>query len=291
MHAIRKSDLKQFPCNSESVCRIEDGSTNAYLKNNRAIEEFLIDVEPKYNASVVKLRSAKIDVECIYSISGFVAYVASCAPASMRIHTAPLKAQLESEVAILERQGLLPKAPPSLGSKPLSELLSDGTASFQVDPKFPQAIGIDTIVSRVSSYGNSHWEILTNSDEDSPFFTSDYPIALEEVRNSQIPNWVIPLTPDLAIRIVPNLQLQGRPPDLSFSSFTHRQHILKRQETHRIDRLIVRCAEELVFYRDDRSWITNFVAKNHLYRIEAITQRIPIGTGFMNLATQRIVSG
>lgn len=29
MHATRKSDLKQFCCNSKSVCRIEGGSSNA----------------------------------------------------------------------------------------------------------------------------------------------------------------------------------------------------------------------------------------------------------------------
>jgi len=52
MYAIRKSDLKKFPCTSRDVCRIENGSTNAYLKEDRAIEDFLLDVEPKYNASI-----------------------------------------------------------------------------------------------------------------------------------------------------------------------------------------------------------------------------------------------
>src|SRR5713226_7428829 len=65
MYAIRKSDLKRFCCGSRSVCRIEDGSTNAYLKEDRIIEKFLLDVEPKYNASVAKLRDGKIDQECI----------------------------------------------------------------------------------------------------------------------------------------------------------------------------------------------------------------------------------
>jgi hypothetical protein len=59
MHAIRKSDLKRFPARSRDVCRIEDGSTNAYLKEDRAIEEFLRDVEPRYDASLAKLRRTK----------------------------------------------------------------------------------------------------------------------------------------------------------------------------------------------------------------------------------------
>ena len=47
MYAIRKTDLKAFTPDSQSVCRIMDGSTNAYLKDNRAIEEFLKTIEPQ----------------------------------------------------------------------------------------------------------------------------------------------------------------------------------------------------------------------------------------------------
>src|SRR5260370_40861097 len=91
MYATKKSDLKSFPCDAKSVCRIEENSTNAYLINNRAIEEFLLFVEPKYNASIAKLRDGDIDPECVRAISGFAAFVTCCSPASMRIHVAPLK--------------------------------------------------------------------------------------------------------------------------------------------------------------------------------------------------------
>src|ERR1017187_9148778 len=96
MYAIRKSDLKRFPTKSQDVCRIEEGSTNAYLTEDRAIEEFLKAVEPVYNASLRKLREHKIDHECVLCIAGFAAYVATCSPAAMRIHSGPLKASLES---------------------------------------------------------------------------------------------------------------------------------------------------------------------------------------------------
>jgi hypothetical protein len=65
---------------------------------------------------------------------------------------------------------------------------------------------------------------------------------------------------------------------------------LRRSEIVEINRLIVQCAEDLVFYRDNHKWIGDFVAKNRHYRIEAITDRIPYGTGYMNISTQRIVS-
>jgi hypothetical protein len=34
-------------------------------------------------------------------------------------------------------------------------------------------------MSHVSVFGNSPWEILHNEDANSPFFTSDYPVAIE----------------------------------------------------------------------------------------------------------------
>lgn len=288
MYAMRKSDLKSFTCNSQSVCRIDEGSTNAYLINDRAIEEFLLGVEPKYNASVTKLRENKIDNECIHAIAGFVGYVASCAPAAMRIHAGPLRSLLESEAAILDRQGLIPKAPPSLGSKTLTELLANNEVGFTVDPKYPQALGISSITNRVSIYGNSKWEILLNDTPECPFFTSDFPVALEAAGHRMM-NWLIPLRPDLAIRIIPDIRLAGTAPDFSFAKFTYRQRMLRRSEIVEINRLIVQCAEDLVFYRDNHEWIGDFVTKNRHYRIEAVTDRIPHGTGFMNISTQRIV--
>lgn len=65
MYAIRKSDLKSFPTNSDSVCRIESGSTNLYLQDVRAIEGFLKGIEPKYNTAIRKLAENQIDAECI----------------------------------------------------------------------------------------------------------------------------------------------------------------------------------------------------------------------------------
>lgn len=101
-YAIRKSDLKTFTPTAEDVCRILNGSTNAYLRENRAIEDFLNTVEPIYNISVAKLRTGKIDHECIYAIAGFVSYVISCSPTGMRILSDPLRRTLETTAAMLD---------------------------------------------------------------------------------------------------------------------------------------------------------------------------------------------
>ena len=99
-----------------------------------------------------------------------------------------------------------------------------------VDPKYPQAMGIATIMDHVSVFGNSPWEILHNSEADNPFFTSDYPAAIE-VTNLNTPiNRIVPLAPDLAIRIRSDIRLSGTKPDRSFAKFRAVQHGLKRAE-------------------------------------------------------------
>ena len=288
MYATRKSDLKSFTPNSISVCGINDGSTSAYLKEDRAIEEFLKTIEPKYNEALAKLIGDKIDEQCIYTIGGFVAYVVSCSPAGMRIQSGPLKSSVETVAAMMEARGLIPPPPKELGGESLVEPLSTGAVKVKVDPKFPQAIGINTIIERVSIWGNSKWEILLNGVPECPFFTSDFPVAIEATSYRTM-NWIVPLTPALAIRIIPDIRLSGTAPDLSFAKFTSQQRTLRRSEIVEINRLIVQCAEDLVFYRDDHEWIGDFVAKNRYYRIEAVTDRTPYGTGFMNISTQRIV--
>jgi len=183
MYATQKSDLRQFTPKSENVCGINDGSTNTYLKEDRSIEEFLKTIEPKYNEALAKLIENKIDEQCIYTISGFVAYVVSCSPAGMRIQSGPLKSSVETVAAMMEARGLIPPPPKELkelglGGESLVELLDTRAVEVKVDPKFPQAIGINSIRRSLAIFGNFRWDILLNGFNQSPFFTSDFPAAI-----------------------------------------------------------------------------------------------------------------
>ena len=99
LYAIRKTDLRTFTSRSEDVCRIPEGSTNAYLRDPRAVEEFLKTIEPKYNAALDKLRTGAVDQECVYTIAGFVAYVVTCSPAGVRLQ--PVRCRLAGGHAAL----------------------------------------------------------------------------------------------------------------------------------------------------------------------------------------------
>jgi hypothetical protein len=289
LFATRKSDLRSFCCNAKSVCRIEDNSSNQYLRKDRLIEDFLRYAEPRYNQALAKAHKNLFDQECIFAIAGFVAYILACSPAAMRIFLDPLKASVEAHSLLLDRRGEIPPAPDVLGGKSITELLEDGTIHWKIDPKFPQALGITSIIGWVSVFGNSQWEVLHNDEPHTPFFTSDFPIGFERSRDPRVLNKIVPLAPELAIRICPDIRLSGVKPDLTFRTFSSKQRKLRRQEVVEINRCLVRCAEDTVFYRDNLDWVMPFVMKNRHYRIEGATQRIPHGRGFLNISTQRIV--
>ena len=290
MYATRKSDLKSFTTKSKSVCVIDDGSTNAYLKEDREIEEFLKKIEPKYNEALAKLIEDKIDEQCIYTISGFVAYVVSCSPAGMRIQSGPLKSSVETVAAMMEARGLIPPPPKELGGESLVELLGTGAVEVKVDPKYPQAVGISSIRRSLAIFGNSRWEILLNGFNHSPFFTSDFPAAIEETRDRLIINRIVPLAPNLAIRISPDLTIDKNLADFSFANFHCHRRSISQKEVIEINRLIVRCAEDTVFYRDDSAWVQRFIAKNRHYRVESSISKQPRRNGSLLISRLKIVS-
>lgn len=292
MYAIRKTDLKGFTPNSKAVCRIMDGSTNAYLREDRAIEDFLKTIEPNYNVALDKLIAGdgEIDNTCIYTIAGFVAYVISCSPAGMRIGSGPLKSTVETTAAMMEAQELLPPPPPQLGDTTLTELLRDGAVDVTIDPKYPQAMGISAILALTATFGNFKWEILHNDFDDSPFFTSDLPTAIEKTDDPCILNRIVPLAPNLALRIRPDLTFDRGRADFSFANFGYRSRKVGRKELVKLNCLIVRCAEDCVFYRDDHPWVRLFVTKNRHYRIEPYTHRLTTSTGTLLVSTQRVVA-
>ena len=239
---------------------------------------------------MAKLIEDKVDEQCIYTISGFVAYVVSCSPAGMRIQSGPLRSSVETVAAMMEARGLIPPPPKELGGESLVELLSTGAVKVEVDPKFPQAVGVSSIHRSLAIFGNFRWDILLNGSNHSPFFTSDFPAAIEETRDPLIVNRIVPLAPNLAIRIRPDLTIDKDLANFSFANFHCRRRSISQEEAVEINRLIVRCAEDTVFYRDDSAWVQRFIAKNRLYRVEPSTSKQPTRNGSLLTSRLKIVS-
>jgi hypothetical protein len=290
VYAIRKADLKAFTPDSQSVCRVMDGSTNSYLRMDRMIEDFLKMIEPNYNRALSKLTTGEIDSDSIFTIAGFVAYILTCSPAGMRIQSIPLKQMIEHKTAMMDAKGDFSPPPAMLGGKGLTELLQDGDVEVVIDQKYPQAVGIASIMKLINIFGNCQWEILHNCSIDSPFFTSDFPVAIEETSDPRVLNRIVPLTPNLAVRIKPDISIDRDQVDPSFPKFSWvRRHIL-HSDVAKINTLLVRCAEDTVFYRDNHHWIEPFIRKNRYYRIEVCNEKLITGAGTILFSTQKVVA-
>lgn len=291
MHGFRKRDGHVFPCSSRDVCRVLDGSTNAYLLNDRTIEEFLKTVEPNYNAAIAELRSGKPSRNTVYVIAGFAAYVTSCSPAAMRIGSGPLRSTVEATGKILDASGEIPRAPELLGGKSYTELIENGNIKTTIDEKYPQALGINGIMDRVNIWGNSAWDILINEHaKDSPFFTTDFASGIELSDDPRIINRLFPLTPDLALRIRPDLDARDLNKNVTFKAFRCRLLAPSRSEVRAINQTIARCGEEFVFFRDNKDWVERFLNKNRSFRVEPMTTEIKTPTGYMLVSTIRVKS-
>ena len=288
MFAIRKTDLKAFTPDAQSVCRVPEGSTNTYLQEPRVIEDFLKSIEPKYNDAVARVTERTFDTGCIHVLSGFIAYVLTCSPAGMRLHAEPLRSIIEETGRTIDAKGEIPPPPGELGGASFTELLAQGMLKIDVDPKYPQAIGIAQILNIANSFGNSSWDVLINDHEDSPFFSSDFPVAIETTHDPRIINRIVPLSPQISIRIRPNLAVNTDTPDFTYKSFRRRVIKASRSEVMSLNRKIVRCAEEIVFYRDDLSWVRQFVRRNAAFRVEMRALRIPHGKGTLLWSTLEV---
>jgi hypothetical protein len=129
---------------------------------------------------------------------------------------------------------------------------------------------------------------LLNNSNHSPFFTSDFPAAIEETRDHII-NRIVPLAPNLAIRIRPDLTIDKDLADFSFANFNYSRRSISQKEAVEINRLIVRCAEDTVFYRDDSAWVQRFIEKNRYYRVEPSTSTRPTRKGSLLISRLKIV--
>jgi hypothetical protein len=285
---MRKSDLKTFTPDSQSVYFLLRSGTNPFLTTPRAIEEFLRTVEPKYNAAVDRLASGEIDREAIYAISGFIAFVLCCSPAAMRIQSVTPRTALEDLLIAMDARGEILAPPEELGGRTVTEILRSGDIKIVVDPKYSQAVGTTTIDRIIQIFGNCHWDILMNHIDENPFFTSDFPIAVETTRDPRVMNRIVPLAPNLAVRIRPDISLARMPLDFSFTRFRSARRKLSRKEVANLNRLLVRCAEDVVFYRDDRPWVRMFIEKNRQFRVELTVHKFPDGQGVLTFFRETI---
>lgn len=266
LYATRKTDGSEFTPNSRSICRIDEGNTNDYLSEPRAIEDFLTSVEPRYNQAVDAFASSRPSHDDVYVIAGFIAYIMSCSPAILRLETHPLKKMIEHVGVSLDQAGRFPPMPESLGNS-FSDPLERGTLNINVDHMYPHAIGVTQIYSRLRAFANSNWLIIRNPTN-CPFMTSDFPVAYGPGGVHPFSHRTFPLSPSLAVRITTSERSQIADDEFQFPNFRYASRVVNRQEAIEINRSIVKCAESQVYSSTMSDALRSFIRRNSSFRIE-----------------------
>ncbi len=274
LNVVWKSDLRTFRPGTHSICSAIDGNTNPYLSDVRAVETIIKPIEGGYARAVERVGASQVDGNSAVLLAGWIAYVETSSPAAMRLGAAMLSPFVEEMAKAADAAGEIPPAPPAIGGKSLSELLSAGSVRVKVDPKYPQALAIEGWSERVRLYSNCRWQFLLNDHPDSPFFTSDYPVIAEPSGATHLANKVIPLSPTVAVRIIPWMEPREAREGALLSNFKFAIRSLDRGGVREINRLIVRAAESIVIYRDPRDWVLPFVRKHAKFRMESRTDRV-----------------
>ena len=237
-------------------------------------------IEPKYNKACESLYHGKPTEESVSVISGFVSFVVGCSPTAMRLGSTSLINLTHAEAELLDKIGELDRAPPELGSKTLTDLLKNGSAKININQKYPQSMGINSFLEVASCFSSSHWEILVNPRfEKFPFLTSDYPAAIEKTVDPRVVSRLVPLRPDLAVRIYPQIRPSMRP--YFPTDFRYRIKKISPSEVTSANRTIIRSSENLVFSPIIGPWIRRMISQNSRYRIELEHTKSPHGTGFL----------
>lgn len=269
--AIRKSDLSSFTPRPKDVCRTEDGSTNQYLTNNRAVEEFLKEIEPAYEPCLAKVAHGELDWKCREVFGGFLAYIQTYTPAALRMFDPTIRVMLERAAKALEDSGELePICVPDLPDwhgKNISQLTAEGKVRFKIDLKMPQAMVTTQLLRIRQTLASSDVTVLKASGR-SNFLTSDYPSVILAHYQNKFAQRFLPISPKLGLIFHTHTSIEERK--------EVRNHFVDigERRTRNINDEIIKAAENLVFSTHRYPWLRDRVNLFKRYRFECVVDQV-----------------
>jgi hypothetical protein len=281
LHAYRKTDGKEFPCWPKDVCHEWEGDLNdAFPDNPGMLGDYRKIFEPLWNPAVKTILEGSIGREEKFIVSAYMANLMVCTPAWRRVgqkiyrdgHVGVLKFKQE----MAEKHG---KPDPIL--KEGLEALDQGHIEIEVDPGYIKAKAIRRLMDFACTIYDQDWTIVANTT-DQPFVTSDNPVAISYSGKPGDPmTRFLPITPRLCLSVRMPLRpgerrtsddvraVMSAPPRGKI--FHAEARPLGARETNK---LIVQCAEELVFSSTDDDGVRELAKKYSRFRVDTDTLEV-----------------
>jgi hypothetical protein len=251
MHAVRKSDLKQFPAHPYSVCREKNGDRIiGWLDDEMALGKFRAMFEPGWDEAVRAAAERRLTDEHKLTIAGYWANLLAMPPAMQTLGIDFFKSKDEEYRAQRAAEG-----------NPLPE--KEPNSNFNFDTHFIKAAAMDSLFTFTWQFYNAEWVVLIN-DSLHRFLTSDNPAA--STVQSPVVQGVfrfLPLSPGLCIMMLATTLLaspKDRPSPLPAPMGNIRYRAgLGNIEVFEINRAIVVNASNLVFSVEGDDWVVRLV--------------------------------
>lgn len=282
LFAIRKSDLSAFTPRPRDVCRVEDGSTNQYLTENRAVEEFLKEIEPAYEPCLARVAAGELDWNARQVFSGFLAYIETYTPAAVRMFEPMTRTLLERTAKLMEKSGGLEPidAPqlPDWHGKTLSQLTEEGKVKADIDLKMPQAMATTQLLKIRHSLASSDVTVLKPTGR-GRFLTSDFPSVILAYFQNKFAQRFLPISPKLGLVFHTHTFIEGR------EEVHHSFVDIGERKAQSINDEIMKAAENLVFSTHRYPWLLDRMKMFRNYRVESVVET----AGPMIISQQRAV--
>jgi len=267
LRAYRKSDGKSFPCYPQDVCHEWDGDQNPLLAKKDLLGNYRKIFEPQWNSSIDRLLTESMSPEDIFAVSGYFANLMVCTPTWRRLgvtmYNHHAKAFLSFSKEMQKKHGGNPELPVAA-----IEMLEKGELSLEHNPDYVKAVATRQLLDYAWLTYHQDWTIIRNSTE-YPFITSDNPVAILQSSNVHKPaTRYLPVTPTLCLSVRydrtklppfdPKLPPLGR---VGWAD-------AKSNGAKAINKLVVQCAEDLVFNSTASSGIEALVKNCARFRVE-----------------------
>ena len=246
LHAYRKSDGLYFPCRTKDICHEWDGDKTPMLSNPALLGDFRKIFEPAWRASVETILTKMFSPSDKFNISGYFANLMTCTPAWQRLARSMYNDHA-ANFRFSSRGSILNTEMTQNSLRRLLTCLKSGALELDHDPDFIKATIAKNLLDFAWASYNEDWTIITNETE-YPFITSDNPVALYQPNDiRQAVTRYLSITPKLGLSITYRRKRYspfkpGLPPE-GVIRWAH----ATSQGAKYVNRLIVQCAEDLVF--------------------------------------------
>ncbi|WP_421702846.1 DUF4238 domain-containing protein [Aliiroseovarius sp.] len=269
--ATRKSDICEFPTRTMDVCRVEEGSTNDFLTENRVVEDFLKGIEPAYEPCLSRIEGGEVDLNSRQVFAGFLAYIQTYSPTAFRLFEPMVRAVLERTISLLEEEGELTpfKCPeiPDWDGKCLSQLQSEGKLDLEINLRMPQAMATTQLLRITENLASSDVTVLRPKGR-MRFLTSDFPSIVLGYRQGKFAQRFLPLSPKLGMVFHTETASEAN------EVVKHRFVEVGDRKIEAINDEIIKAAENLVFGTHRFPWLKGKVRKMQNFRTENVTESV-----------------